>query len=147
MLICNTDSMISDEHGMVHKTRIVAGSWISLSSSRKRIMISWKNSSRKQSRPNQGIIPGFAWNDSGKPRKISTTIAGISAELRTEHLHDRVYSAVCIENAVSHRHVSGNGATSICVRATFEFVKTLPSDHLKMLLQEYLYAYPSDSCL
>lgn len=41
---------------------------------------------RKQSWSNKGTIPKFAWNDYGKPRKVSFGIGGALTEITTQHL-------------------------------------------------------------
>jgi hypothetical protein len=43
----------------------------------------------KQMWPNRGTVTTFVWMDWGKPRKISTRIADVSAEIRAKHLSYR----------------------------------------------------------
>jgi hypothetical protein len=49
-------------------------------------MINWKGCGRKWKWPNRFNIPTFSRNDLGKQLKVSVRIAGVLAEIRTEHL-------------------------------------------------------------
>jgi hypothetical protein len=38
--------------------------------------------------PKRGAIPAFTWRDRGKPRETAVGIAGIPADIQTEHLQN-----------------------------------------------------------
>lgn len=63
-----------------------------------------KGFGRKLSRPHQGIIPGYAWRDWGKPRMISVMIAVV--EIWKEHCLENLKSKIWI--IWSHFKLAGN---------------------------------------